>query len=333
MIAATNSWIVAFDNLSGIKPDLADALCSLATGGGFSTRELYTDADEKLFDAMRPIIVNGIEDVATRSDLLDRALVLTLPTIADEHRQAEEQLWQRFEAVRPSVLGALLDAVSAALRNLPSVRLDCMPRMADFALWATAAESGLGWASGTFLAAYHGNRGQANETALEASIIALPILQLLAGRGSWQGTAHDLLDDLEAQHTDDKTRKRREWPTTPRKLSGDLRRLAPNLRRAGIDVTFGRDSDKRRRRTIQLEQRRKGPSAPSVPAGTAEKPPCNVGRSPDGTDGIGHDGTPYRPAGNRTNSATSDGADGADGELQEFSNCADSDEEIAEWTA
>src|SRR5262249_23140300 len=72
MIAATNGWIVGFDNLSGIKPEFSDALCALATGGGFSTRELYTDNDEKIFDAMRPIMVNGIEDLATRGDLLDR---------------------------------------------------------------------------------------------------------------------------------------------------------------------------------------------------------------------------------------------------------------------
>src|SRR5262249_17771499 len=108
MIAAGNGWVVGYDNLSGIRPDLSDALCCLATGGGFGTRQLYTDDEEKLFCAMRPILLNGIEDIATRPDLLDRALTLTLLPITDEHRRDEDGLWRRYEKRRPRVLGALL---------------------------------------------------------------------------------------------------------------------------------------------------------------------------------------------------------------------------------
>jgi hypothetical protein len=161
MIAATNGWVVAFDNLSGVRPDLADALCSLATGGGFATRALFTDDDEKLFSAMRPIMVNGIADLATRSDLLDRAISLTLPAIPDDRRRDEALLWRRYERVRPGLLGALLDAVSAGLRNLPDVDLDRLPRMADFVKWAVACAPALGWEPERFLDAYAGNRGAA----------------------------------------------------------------------------------------------------------------------------------------------------------------------------
>src|SRR5262249_8862661 len=93
MIAAANGWIVAFDNLSDMPDSLSDALCALATGAGYSTRELYTDDDEKLFNATRPVIVNGIEDLATRPDLLDRSLPLTLQAISDNQRREEEELW------------------------------------------------------------------------------------------------------------------------------------------------------------------------------------------------------------------------------------------------
>src|SRR5262249_9032494 len=68
MIAAGNSWIVTYDNLSGLSEYLSDCLCRLATGGGFGTRELYTDDGEKLFNVMRPIILNGIEDIVSRAD-------------------------------------------------------------------------------------------------------------------------------------------------------------------------------------------------------------------------------------------------------------------------
>src|SRR5690606_22857722 len=81
MVAASNSWVIVLDNLSGIPNWLSDAICRLSTGGGFATRALYTDDEEAIFEATRPVILNGIDDVVSRSDLLDRSLVLTLPTI------------------------------------------------------------------------------------------------------------------------------------------------------------------------------------------------------------------------------------------------------------
>src|SRR6185436_9895405 len=110
--------------------------------------------EEKIFDAMRPVLLNGIDNVAGRSDLLDRAVPLHLRTISEKERKSEADLWTAFEAIRPRVLGALLDGVVDALEKKDSVRLESYPRMADFAIWATAAEDGLGWAPGTFMAAY-----------------------------------------------------------------------------------------------------------------------------------------------------------------------------------
>ena len=67
--AARNSWMVCFDNLSHLPEELADAACRLATGGGFGGRELYSDHDEAIFDATRPIVFNAIPDLgAARPD-------------------------------------------------------------------------------------------------------------------------------------------------------------------------------------------------------------------------------------------------------------------------
>jgi hypothetical protein len=86
VIAANNGWLMALDNLSHLPDWLSDALCRLATGNGFATRELYTDAEEAIFATQRPIVKNGIEELATRGDLLDRSIVLYLPTIAEDQR-------------------------------------------------------------------------------------------------------------------------------------------------------------------------------------------------------------------------------------------------------
>ena len=192
MIAASNGWVISFDNLSRIPHWLSDALCRLATGGGFSTRELYTDSEEVLFDAQRPSILNGIEELASRGDLLDRALILYLPSIPEQKREPESKFWSDFEAARPTLLGALLDVVSGALARLPNIELPKKPRLADFAVWVTAAEPLLGWSEGAFMDAYVQNQSSANDLALEASPIAAAI-QALVRDGEFEGTATDLL--------------------------------------------------------------------------------------------------------------------------------------------
>jgi hypothetical protein len=146
-IAANNAHVLAFDNISGMPNWISDTLCRLATGGGFSVRQLYTDQDEVLFDSQRPIILNGIEDYVTRADLADRSLFLRLHEILERDRKAEQTLMADFERERPRILGTLLDAVSHGLKRLPTVRLDRLPRMADFAKWATACETAI-WPAG-----------------------------------------------------------------------------------------------------------------------------------------------------------------------------------------
>src|SRR5690606_33360793 len=143
-IAASNGWVIGLDNLSGVPPWLSDALCRVATGGGFATRQLYTDDEEALFDYQRPVAINGIDDLATRHDLADRAIILTLPPISDEERRTEADFWREWEEVRPGVLGALLDGVAVAMGRVNEIHLLSKPRMADFAVWATAAEVAFG---------------------------------------------------------------------------------------------------------------------------------------------------------------------------------------------
>jgi hypothetical protein len=191
------------------------------------------------------VLLTSIEEVATRSDLLDRCLVVWLSAIAEDCRRAEAELFEAFEKVRPQILGALLDAVAVALQRLPSINLPGLPRMADFALWATAAETGLGWLPGTFMAAYHSNRKSANDLAIEGSVIAEPLVALLESRGEWVGSSGELLQVLE-ERLGDQVRRMAGWPKNPRSLSGHLKRLAPNLRIAGWVLNQDRTSKQRR---------------------------------------------------------------------------------------
>ncbi|MCH9016000.1 MAG: hypothetical protein IH877_09985 [Gemmatimonadetes bacterium] len=250
-IAATNGHVLAFDNVSGLRDWISDTLCRLATGGGFAVRQLYTDQDEVLFEASRPVVLNGIEEIVARPDLADRAIFLTLEPIPEKNRRSEEELWTEFETSAPQILGALLGAVSHGLRCLPGVELEEMPRMADFAVWATACEKAL-WEEGTFMRAYAGNRDEAIDSVIEADPVGSAVRSLMVSRDEWTGTASDLLDDLSTE-VSEKVRHAKSWPVTPRALSGRLRRAASFLRKVGIDIAFMREG-RARTRTIRISR-------------------------------------------------------------------------------
>ena len=237
IIAAENGWLVAFDNISVLPPWTSDALSRLSTGAGFGARQLYSDDEERLFSAMRPILLNGITEVATRSDLLDRAICVDLPQLADVDRRTEGDLRREYETMRPRVLGSLLTALSEAMANLPRVRLATLPRMADFAKLAVAGSGGLNTTAADFEQAYSGNRDSINQSAIEGAIVGPPILAMVAAETMWTGTARELLAKL-TEYASEKTRETKGWPQSPRGVSGKLRRIAPNLRQSGIAVDF-----------------------------------------------------------------------------------------------
>jgi hypothetical protein len=96
MIWAKNSHVIALDNLSSVTNDLSNAMCRLATGGGHSERTHYSNDSETLFSAIRPQMLNGIGDLATRSDFLDRALSIALPVVSKQNRKTEKELDEQF---------------------------------------------------------------------------------------------------------------------------------------------------------------------------------------------------------------------------------------------
>lgn len=271
MIAARNRWCLTFDNLSHISGALSDALCRLSTGGGLSTRELYSNDEETLFEALRPVIINGIEDLATRGDLLDRAVVLYLPALTSKARRKEADLWREFEQAHPSICGALFDAVTVALHHLDSINLDGLPRMADFAAWAVAAEPAFGVPAGTFIAAYAANRATTNTIALDDSPVSGAVIKFLEAQPEpiWSGTPSELYEELK-HHVSDQTLRDKAWPKAANRLTNKLRRLEPSLRAVGIDFRDDNRVGRARTRIVILEKLDETSSAPSASSTAAQ---------------------------------------------------------------
>jgi hypothetical protein len=139
-LTASEAYLRLYDNVSVVPACIADVLCRHSTGR-----------------PSRPMIINSIDDVVLREDLSERCLYVKLPEMPDEKRQSQEEVWTRFEKMRPRVLGLLYSAVAHGLRSLSSTPHDGLPRMADFARWGSACE-GAFWPEGTFALAYLRNQ-------------------------------------------------------------------------------------------------------------------------------------------------------------------------------
>jgi hypothetical protein len=235
-VTAGNSHIFTLENVSSLRDWLSDALCTLSTEGAFATRALYTDNEEQLFWAMRPIIATGITVVVERPDLTDRTILMGLEIIPEDRRRAEDEFWAAFDKDAPAILGALLDAVGHGLKVLPDLQMDRLPRMADFAKWATACEGAL-WPKGTFMDAYSTNILSAVEESLASDVVATGVRQFMLGRTEWHGQAKALLIAL-TELVGERVSKGRDWPQSPRKLTSRLQVAATFLRRVGIAVTW-----------------------------------------------------------------------------------------------
>jgi hypothetical protein len=252
-VSANGSYVLAFDNVGSITAAISDALCQITSGSGFGTRKLFSDLAQVLISGHRPVILNGLVNAVTRSDLADRAVIIPMSRITPEQRCSEIEVWSRFEARRSQIFGALLDCVACGLRQLPHVKLTRLPRMADFVLLAVACDA---FAPGVFIAAFERAATEATEAVAETDPIVVAVAALMTERNSWSGTAAQLLHELT---THDRTEAAvSAWKSWPREASSFGKRLKVAktiLRKIGIEVVIGgRASDRRRTRMISLSK-------------------------------------------------------------------------------
>ena len=230
--AAKTNRVLSFDNLSGLSPELADSLCRLATGSEIGGRALFTDHDSASFSACRPMVINGIPDLASRGDLADRAVVIRLPAVTA--RTTERDWWAAVEQALPSTLSALFDALSCGLQNLDTTPTPSDIRMADFARFIAAAEPRLPWRPGSFLKAYRQSRRETTTGLADGDPVASAVRAFMAGATEWIGLMSQLYGELTlAAARDGKLASG--WPGNARWFGESLRRSAPALRELGID--------------------------------------------------------------------------------------------------
>ncbi len=241
VINASKRWLIAFDNMSGVPFWFSDALCRLSTGGGFTVRKLYTDQDETVIDLQRPAILNGISDLASRPDLIERSIILHLARISE--RQSLAGLKKDVSTVAPEVLGAIFTALSFALRHLESVQVNGSERFIDLIRLVTAAAPRLGFTEEQFRAAYRKNQEASIVDAIEGDPVIRALQQMmdLKNISSWEGTATELLEVFNRACDEELVREKR-FPKSPNYLGEALRRLGKAAERVGFEIEYGDDN-------------------------------------------------------------------------------------------
>ncbi|WP_189499619.1 hypothetical protein [Algimonas arctica] len=235
MIQASKFFLIIFDNASGVKQALSNTLCSIATGGGFATRMLHTDDDLMIFNVCRPFIINGIGGFAYNPDLLERGIHMSLSAMDPDKRKTEKELNAALEAMLPGVLGVFMDAVVMALKNHSTTATPKGIRMSDAAKWVAAAEPAFGLVEGTFVNAMRQSQNETMGRVAIDSALGQGIIKLLKkSDGQFSGGHAELLQaliDVGANESRDPF-----FPTSSSRLSSELSKLSPALKKAGIVV-------------------------------------------------------------------------------------------------
>lgn len=234
-LSMSKSWMPTFDNLTNITVEQSNLLCQASTGGGISRRTLYQNDDETILEVKRCLVLNGINSVATRSDLLDRTIIFELERIETTARKTEKQFWNEFNNDLPLIVGALFQTLSKAMAIYPTVKLSTHQRMADFTIWGYAIAQALGYEGEGFTKAYENNLNRGNQEAIESNPIAQAIIALMNEKTVWSGYMSELIDLLQTianYHKIDTFSKG--WPKSASILSRRLREVQPNLAEYGI---------------------------------------------------------------------------------------------------
>jgi len=240
-------YMPIFDNASRVNQEQSDAFCRASTGGGTSQRKLYTNNEAVYTRFHHCPNLNGINPLATQGDMLERSLNIKVPKIKKRGRILEEVMKARLEESAPRILGAMLDALSKAIKIYPTVELEELERMADFTKWGYAITAAMGEDPELFLKAYSRSLNMQSIEAVNSSITADMIKTfILQESGDWTGTPTQLFTWIMSIAKDQKvSTTQRGFPKAPNMLSRELNRLAPDFPSVGIIVEERRTKARR----------------------------------------------------------------------------------------
>lgn len=233
-IALSNRLLTCFDNASGIKAETADLLCSAVTSGCMQKRKLYTDADEVLIEYKSIIVINGIDLISRRTDLMQRCLMLELEPIKPECRKTEREVEATFRENLPRILGAIFDAVQKVL-GMGDIELTTLSRMADFEVWAVKFATAMGYTPDAYQSILKENQQKIVDAVSFGNPVVFAVVELMRNRAEYRLEFSDFYKTcytiVEEKLTSNALSM---FPKHPSSLSRALGGLEENLKAFGI---------------------------------------------------------------------------------------------------
>lgn len=125
-----NNIMCCFDNTQQLNAAYSDILCGAVTGTYHTKRKLYTDSDEIVIKLHNIVVLNGIDIIPSKSDLLERSLLFKLNTISSADRKSENEIKEKFSEALPYVLGAIFDILVEYFKRKDEIEVKGSHRMA-----------------------------------------------------------------------------------------------------------------------------------------------------------------------------------------------------------
>lgn len=243
LINLQQHYYLPFDNVSKISNEMSDTLCRAITGGAVQQRKLYTNADDYIFTFKRCLTLNGICNVANRSDLLDRSILFELERIPASQRMELNEVYNSFEKDKPYILGAIFNTLASAMKIYPQIKLSNLPRMADFCRWGYAIGQALDDKGNEFLDDYNCNQSIQNDEALKADYVSSLLLEFMFNHSCWNGLVSQLLKELKSTaESQGISPYNSNIPQASNSLSRRLSGMRSNLEKIGITFTFNKSN-------------------------------------------------------------------------------------------
>jgi hypothetical protein len=255
-------YVVFFDNICSISDEVSDILCRAVTGSGNIKRALYPNDSDFVYKFRRGIGINGINLVTTKSDFIDRSLILEVKRIDNQKRRKEDEIQGEFKKLKASVLGYIFSILLKVLKYKklhPEEKIvnNGYPRMADFAEWGELISRTLGYESNEFLKAYQENIDRQVDEIIESSPVAEAIVTYInkSSSGYWEGTPTSLYKTLTDVIDQEKPDLRRSslWPKASNALTSTINDVLHNLKEKGVEVITG-ERDNRGNRIIKIKK-------------------------------------------------------------------------------
>jgi len=238
-IIANSNYVVSLDNLSGIRKSFSDLLCTIATGTSYITRKHYSNKEMSVISMKRPVILNGIEDIASRDDLVRRSVILELSKIEDGNVVDDAEVMSNFRDDVPSIFGALCTGLMTALKNINTVKINNITSMSRFCRWSGAAMPAFNWTADMFMENYHDNLKRSYIAVLDTAPFTAAILKMfdINPEADWKGTPTGLKEHLEnLLYTYDYIVRSKYWVQNAKGVMNAIRRNRKALDKVGITV-------------------------------------------------------------------------------------------------